>query len=162
MNSLIMAVLIAAIVPTLAMAKSKRQDRIENTFLLKHRETGELQEFYDTNQKQAKKAMIAAGVSSSDVSKCEVGERFPDSEQPKGDASSNSSKDTADNEQLVMQRLELSILLEAFSTRQQSALTDSQLDWVKTLDLCDAKTRNGLRALGLMIQNYQLLRAAEI
>jgi hypothetical protein len=166
MDLLRTAILAALICPAFLLAKSEREERLNDTFLLRHRETGSIKEFHRTNQKQAKKALLSAGVDSSSVRKCNDPPGFPDSQpaNSKQAIKKASSKSEGNNvsEDLVLQKLELSILIEAFSTREQTGLTDSQLDSLQTLDLCDAKTRNGLRAIGLVIENYELLKAAEI
>ncbi|MEO0336823.1 MAG: hypothetical protein AAF202_10530, partial [Pseudomonadota bacterium] len=149
MKLLGLAIIAAMIFPNLASARTEREDRLDNTYLLRHRETGKVKQFHKTNRKQAKKALNSAGLGSQKSNLCENSQRFPDSKVELNSVSakpvSSEPKSESKSEDIVLQRLELSILIEAFSTREQTSLTDSQLDWVQGLDLCDDKTRNGLR-----------------
>lgn len=142
--------------PQISVAKSSRQERLENTFLLRHKTTGKLAEFYATTTEQATLALQEAGLPIA-KSACSA-ESFPEP----GNIQTASAKEDSKLQERVMKGLELSILIEAFDTRKQMKLTDPQRSLIASLDLCDVKTRNALRALALMVQDYELLKAGDI
>ena len=167
MNSLRLAILWVMIFPTFSLGEQGRQDRLKSTFVLKHRTTGRLRQFSETSPEEAVQALRTAGLKNREIPQCHtLGERAPDAE--KGPSRSGppapdpTSRSRPPEDLQIEQRLELAIILEAFSLRRQSRFTDAQLDWLASLDLCDNQTRNGLRALSLMIKNYELLRGAGI
>lgn len=121
-----------------SLKDTSRTDRLRQTYVLQNRANGHIVRFSHATMEEVITGLQAANISVSKWHNCE-------------------SKKTNSEVKEIVEDLELKVMLQQLGKTPQAHLNDTQIDYLKTVSPCDPFTRNQLKALSIILRNYQLI-----
>jgi len=119
----------------------KRQGAIDLRYVLENRDTGDVISFNESSIDEVVDDLRSVNVSIERWHSC-----------------SQNSKQNKDDIDSIGDQLDVVLLVESLGQEPAAELSDSQMEWVRTLSPCRPEMRLHLKALSLILKNYKVIR----